>query len=880
MTHGQIRGWILTVAFVAAVVTHNAILICRQPAAALVIQIQIGATSTDANFLAHPTAEVAVNFDQGRGFNNAKRVLHAVFRSEKTQEIFLPVPTGTIHAIRFDPLAAPGTVRISSFIIQRPRTHLLLRRFDLSQVVAGNQVSSLETSDGALDVTATERPSTGQLFLRCDPPLEVRYSAKQILSGRFFRINAIWLVLGVLLFFGNRFHHAWRSHLLKLVLPIDKTFADWSRRFEHSPFLSLDRTALWFYTLCLIFFAGMAIAGFHGSSITMYGGHYGYGHAKHHPLLGTPKTIRVDEWNYHTPTILNQILRPDRLAAESSQFGPDNAALFGNIPTRHWSEWFRPQFWVFHFLPFSLAFAFYWQTKGLLLLTGIFTLLLLLTRSSLAAVLGALWYFFSAYTQWCYSWPTLLPEMLGLFGWVICLGAYITIGRSHWRLAVAALLCTVFAVDFALCSYPPHQIPLVIFGLALFAWWFLTKANYIFQKTGWLPRALAVSACLLSTFLALGLFYLDVRVGFAELANTVYPGRRSVDGGSVTVAQMFSHFVDFWKNQDHFPLALGNICEGSGYLWLAPVTLLLPRSSTASRQIRLPTLFLWLAFLLLAAWMLLPIPAAIGKFLLLNKVTPYRCLPTLGLINIAIVVVFISTTWPNQGGLAPMHWRKESAFSLGAFILILGALACMNSVYHNFFTLFEISTGSLYATFLVLCLRNRWKRILTLGLLLPAIATTVLINPLDRGFAVIFKSSLAAKIKQHPELKDNRWLVFSSWITLPGFVSACGVNLANGLKIIPSIGELSRFDPEGKYESVINQSCYLIAQVGEEIGASEFQSPNSGVIHWKVNPLDPTLKEIGIKYLAFDFPPDSFIREKLKVILEDAPAGVWAYELP
>src|SRR5438067_1700659 len=81
-------------------------------------------------------------------------------------------------------------------------------------------------------------------------------------------------------------------------------------------------------------------------------------------------------------------------------------------------------------LPPAAAYACYWQIKGLLLLTGTFSLLLLLTRSSLAAALGSLWYFFSAYTQWTYSWPTLLPEIMGLFGWMVCLSVYLTVGRS------------------------------------------------------------------------------------------------------------------------------------------------------------------------------------------------------------------------------------------------------------------------------------------------------------------------------------------------------------------------------------------------------------------------------------------------------------------
>ena len=619
MNRGQIRGWSVAAAFIVAVATHNIVLVHRQPAAQLTIQMRASVPSQAGNYVASVSPHVTVNFDTGRGFNEAENVVQAIVATPNTQCVFLPVPTGTIRSIRFDALEASGTAQIDDVIIQRPRTHILLHRFELSKIAQGNQVTSLAIRDGSLEVTTAGPPLGGQLLLSCDPPLTVSYSAQQIFSGRFFRINAIWLLFGVLLVLANRFRARCRPRPPRVLLLIDKTFTAWSQRFAHSLVLPLDRTALWYYALCLVLFATMAIAGLHGSSISIYGSNYGYSTGKHQPFLGTPKGTRVDEWNYHTPTILNQILRRDRLAVDSSLFGPDKAALFANVPTCHWSEWFRPQFWVFHYLPLSAAYACYWQTKGLLLLTGTFSLFLLLTRSSTAAALGALWYFVSTYTQWCYSWPSLLPEMVGLFGWVICLGAYLTIGRSRWRLILAALLCTLFAVDFALCAYPPHQFPLVIFGLAISAWWLWTRADLIISKEAWLPRTLAVSGCWLSLALVLGLFYLDVQVGFGELASTIYPGRRSVGGGTVTAAQMLSHFMDFWKHERHFPLELGNICEATGYLWLAPMTLLLPRHSlAAARRVRSANLFLWLTFLLLAAWMLLPIPAAVGRVFLLD----------------------------------------------------------------------------------------------------------------------------------------------------------------------------------------------------------------------------------------------------------------------
>jgi hypothetical protein len=868
MTHARILRWVFVAGFVVLVATRNVALVQERPAAELVIEMRASVPS-----------QAKVYFDTGRGFTEVDSAAQVVSDAPSAQRFFFPLPTKTIRAIRFDPLETAGTVRISAALIQRPRTHVLMQRLDLSKIAPGNGIASLVSRDGNLEAVTDRRSTDSQLLLPWDVPLTIRHSAQQVFSGRFFRLNAIWLVFGILLLLADHWRSRRRASVSRLLWRVDNTFIVWSRRYAPSVVLPLDRTALWYYTLCLAVFATMAMAGLHGSSISIFGTIDSHSSVKHQPLLGKPKFIRIDEWNYHTPTILNQILRRDRFAADSSLFGPDKAALFGNVPTRHWTEWFRPQFWVFHCLPPSAAYACYWQTKGLLLLTGTFSLLLLLTRSSFAAALGALWYFFSAYTQWSYSWPTLLPEMVGLFGWVMCLCAYLTVGLSRWRLTLAALLCALCAIDFALCVYPPHQFPLIVLGLSIVGWWLLTHAGLVFRKEGWRKRSVAVGGCWLLVVLVLGLFYVDTKVGFGELAHTIYPGQRAAAGGTMTAAQMLSHFMDFWKTEARLPVELGNICEGTGYLWLAPVTLLMPWPAVATRRIRLANLCLWLAFLLLAAWMLLPIPAAIGAFILFDKVLPNRCLPGLGLINIAIVVTFVSTLRPAKTK-AVMLQKEDLRALVGIFILLFFAFACMNSVYHQFFTYFEVGTAAAYSAFLVFCLRQNWRRLLAIALLLPAAATTALVNPVDRGLDVIVNSSLSATIKRQPELRGGRWLVFSSGVALAGFFSASGLDLFNGLKIIPPLNELTLFDPERKYASVLNQSCYLVAHVQTETGPSEFESPNPGMVFWKVNPLDPKLKEIGIKYLAFDSPPDSSIRQKLKLIFKEESTRIWAYELP
>ena len=665
----------------------------------------------------------------------------------------------------------------------------------------------------------------------------------------------------------------------KAIQRIDRRFQIWSRRFATSPVFPLDRHALWYYAFCLVSFAVLSTAGLHGSSIYVYRSIYRYTSAGQRPLLGEPRLARIDEWNYHTPNILNQIQRRDSFAADSSAFGPHKAALFGNVPTDHWSTWLRPQFWLFHWAPPVVAYAFYWQAKAFLLLTGTFTLLLLLTRSSLASIFGAVWYFFSAYTQWSYSWPSLLPELVGLLGWIVCLFAYLTVGRNPWWLAGAALLCTLGIVNFAFSAYPPHQIPLIIFGLLLGAWWIYTQRELILRKEARIARGLGLIGCGLSTAAILGLFLLNAAPGVNDIARTLYPGQRSISGGTISLAQLFSHFVDYWKSEKHFPAELGNICEGTGYLWLAPAALLISFGRGLTPRGRQLCLFLMVAFGILATWILLPIPAEAGRVLFLDKVPPHRCLATMGLINIAIVITALTS---RRCPFTRSQSRAGRAFLPGfvAFILILGALAYMNRTYGHFFGDITIWAATGYVTFLVICMDQRWNRSLTIALLLPTIATTALINPVDRGFDLVLRSSFATTLRERPDLRDGRWLAFSPWVTLSGFVSACGIDLFNGLKIIPPLRDLERFDPTKKYASITNQSCYLVVQVQTDSEGVTFESPRPGIVIWNLNPLDPRLRELGIKHLVFDSQPPPLIRDELKTVFVDTSNNLYAYDLP
>ena len=451
-------------------------------------------------------------------------------------------------------------------------------------------------------------------------------------------------------------------------------------------FLVVDRFAVGCYAGILLFFVVTVAGALHGSSISLYSTATAVARAPDPPIAGTGKPIRGDEWAYHTPAILHQVYRATPFAAERTPLGPDYTALFSNLPVRHVTALFRPQFWGFFVLPPAYAFSFYWQFKALLLLTGVFSLLLLLTQSSKLAAFGALWYAFSPNIQWTYSWPSLLPEMIGLFCLVICAVFYLSVGRRPAFLAGAAVVCAAGAINFALCAYIPHQIPLVWFGVFLCILWVTTRWKSIFRRDYAIPRIAALAAAWGVVGLVMWAFYVDAAPALTTMANTLYPGRRSMVSGGYSFLVLSSHFFSFWQSDIRLPLPqiFINICESTGYFWLAPLTLLAIRGVNGEVEKKRAYWFLVGFATLLVVWMTCAIPQALNRALFLDKTGAGRAIHVLGLVNVALVAQFLSLS--RKGPATDSRVRQTLLLGAAVFTIAYPLLALLNERLARFLT--------------------------------------------------------------------------------------------------------------------------------------------------------------------------------------------------
>jgi hypothetical protein len=822
-------------------------------------------------------AGVQVFYDIGHGFNQTDvRGLPVTSRSlDAFQELTFDLPNQDLLALQFLPLISAASFKIRNIAVRN--AGLALERIALSDVVPLNHVPSGTQQRGELFFSIS--PAAGP------PHLAFRLHGRLRVGQRIFSQNVRLILFAAGLLCAALIVGIWPRRLpsfarapATLVSRIDSLFACIAQRLSSSEFMQFDSYAIWFYFACLVLFVSASLADLNGSSIAIYSSAYGHG-APEKIWLGAPRPGRSDEWSYSTPDILNQSLRVRRFDAKQSALGGHSVALVGNIPVRHFTTIFRPQFWAFFLLPVDYAFAVFWQCKALILLTGVFTWLLLITHSSFWAVTGSVWYFFSPFTQWAYSWPTGLPEMVGLICFIMVLTCYLTVGTNRIALFSAGLATAALAINFALCAYLPHMVPLFWLAVLFFAGWCVSARRLIFTRPAAGSRILAVllAAC---TVAIVGLsVFIHLRPALIAIANTSYPGMRIFSPRNTPLFLITSHFMQWTETERHFPPVLGNLSEGSGFLWLAPATVFCFRRMTLSSMQKFAYASLWVFACLILAWLFVPIPAVLGKVLALNRTAGARTFLALGLANVGIVALTAASTRKAQfksTGTAALYYASVASLSSAILFVLLRAT---NEKLGLFFTMGQVLFATFFVAGLITLVISGRKLMLALALVIPQALLFGTVNPVERGLGVFTSSELYKFMQRNPELLNGKWLLFSDAVVGSAFMAATGCDVYTGDHYLPDIDHFPLFAQRGLDPAAFNRLGYLDALpiAPHEKTSVEFSIP---VLRWKVSPADPILPRLGIKYVAFDQPPPAAWVSKLKPISSQPVDGFWLYRLP
>jgi hypothetical protein len=641
--------------------------------------------------------------------------------------------------------------------------------------------------------------------------------------------------------------------------------------------MPLDRRALVLFAVLASILLLETVLGLSGSSIGIWTQALNERNLNAGQVLGTPKKIRADEWAVLTPAILSQAHQNPPFPTTNRSWGSASVPLVINVPVRHFSTLFRPQFWGYFLFDLERAHAFYWNMKAFILDSGVFLLLILLTGGDFrASLLGTAWVFLSGFTQWWFSSPALFPEMVGCFALVLVAIRLLTLAPTRKGIATGALLFAVCSVNFALCLYPPFQVPLFYLGLAILpAILGPGLGSGSFRRHLGFRLAAAASAGAL-TGTALLLYARDAWDTLARLRATVYPGARALAGGDVGLAQVFGGFFGFFMSEKSIPLDWNNVCEASNFVLLFPV----PLACLAMRLVRRlkVSALHWglLAYIaVLLSWTLWGWPRAIAVASGFSRVPGVRALLGLGLASILWCCVSLS----ERDGCRsrPPGWAR--IVLTGGFVALLALFAAhFNRSTGGFASIPQVTLVCAVAGMACFFLLGRNVPALAACVLIPNLVSYGLVNPITKGLTPITGSRLFDTVSRIArEDPRGRWTAYRS-LYMADYIKAAGAAVFNGTCFVPPLEDLRVLDPGGLQSSTYNRLAHMILEPTTGTGIAFVQTGSADIYTIEIDPANEAWRRLGVRYavLPYEATDERFL--KLAAPLFTYPeTGLWVY---
>jgi hypothetical protein len=523
-------------------------------------------------------------------------------------------------------------------------------------------------------------------------------------------------------------------------------------------------------------------------------------------LFGKPQMIRSDEWLVNTPDIVSQSHFGYPKINPSIGTGEDTSVIL-DIPSRDWSEIFRPENWSFFVMPLEQAFAFKWWIVAWLLITsGYFFVLSLLPRKRMLASLLSIAFFLSPFFQWWYQDETFAPIYCSLFA-ILVFGQILKSTETGKRLMWTGLLGYVLTC-FALVLYPPFQIPcgLVVAAVCL---GMLFESKKLRLQEMRAPILYTLGGILLAGCM-LALFFVSHKGTIHLIENTAYPGHRSVSTGGYSLTHIldgvFDREIQFYQ---HATAYIDNQSEESNFILLWPF-LAIPlifasvQQWVKKRKLDYSRIFVMLLLALFLAVLLLPVPEIISKVFLLDMVPQNRLIIGVGLINFILIAMFIKQIEVKE---LPRRW----AIDLSIFAVLAELIVAYMIVRHHpaFLTSVKVIVFCVAVFGAIVFLFLRRRILLAAGLLLAfSLWSTYLSNPLYIGLGQLTSSKIRTEALQMPNARQSAW-VFVGSIQYLNLLPAYGLRSYSATYMYPQPQVIHKFDFPVKDSFIYNRYAHV-----------------------------------------------------------------------
>lgn len=621
----------------------------------------------------------------------------------------------------------------------------------------------------------------------------------------------------------------------------------------HPPFRFPGLRPWIFPVLTLVFITTMGVTRLSGSSVGIYGLSSGESEAEAGVAAGSARPIRSDEWFVRTPWVLRQA-ELDLPVMASGGVGTHDVAVLGDLPVRGWEGVLRPHALVYRIFDIEHAFALEWWLFPGIQMLGIYTLLLAVTRRPAVSAVASSLVTFSPATQWWW-----IPGAFLTIGYAALAAGLMLLAirlRSWWGGMVAAASAVPTAA-FLTTLYVPWQIGtlLVVGPVALGA--IVAEVVDAEDRRGML-RHIGAALVVGVGFGGAGFaaFALKHRRAFETIAATLYPGDQPARrGGSVDLRSFWGSALDYFAADGSAAVVNGtNQSENASALVLmVPAALVVFALFSAGQLRRHRSIFPLIGGLvggcIMLGWMLLPIPASLGRFLLLTRVTPSRMFLPLGLAGVLVVALLIS--YVSASRASPPR---------GAALIASGSFAAAQAWAAGHYVVNEAPIRlPLAAAFIAIVsvgvfLSFGSRPVLGLAALAAfSLWQASLINPLQKGLDPLIDNPLRSVIDRLRTERpgDEGWVAFSSDVVIRGTLTAAGINHLSGISPYPDHRSWRLLDPDRQYEHVWNRYAHVSFVTGPAGAEPKIVLLGADSLQVTIDPCAPELEDLQVRFLVF-----------------------------
>ncbi len=568
-------------------------------------------------------------------------------------------------------------------------------------------------------------------------------------------------------------------------------------------------------------------------------------------LAGTPREIRVDEWGVSLPWEMSNISRGFPL--ENETIGGKQVGLL-LMPTYHLYSFFRPANWGFLLLDAERGLAWKGNIDYLLLLTGAFLLLMLLTRNNFGlSVFGSLWLLMSSGIQ---NWNGGISVVFGFYCYLFVVGVYLLFSEQRsWRWVAWSVLFGWLLFTEVFLIYPPYQVPLGYTFLILFAGYVYTNRHQAGLRYQFPQKLALVLAGVASFGLLFYSIYADLKPTFDAVSQTVYPGKRSETGGTGFKANWFSEYYSWLVNPGSFPKSWDNICELAHFVTFVPVVI--PAIIVCfyrNRKIDWMLAGLSGFVVVMLLWMTFHWPTWLAEGTLMSMSPTRRMQIPLGVSSVLLTVLYLNYLKTNTLTINKLV-QTGLIGSVGLFMVYTAYVNLNDS--EGFFKPYQLIIPVIVLTVLnaLLLPTIRWpyrQLVFTVGLLL-FLLPNMGFNPLSRGLSPITDHALYKAVKAIQATDpDARWVAYDNR-RVSELITATGVNIISGVKYIPPMNIYSVLDPDKKLDSLYNRYAHTIYKLNiDQKDGIIMQNLYDDELIVAMDPCSPRLHKLNVRYVVFD----------------------------